>query len=195
MRVVCLISGSGSNLQALIDAKEQNALGSAELVAVISNVPDAQGLERATRASIPTEVLSHRDFADRDRFDLALRERIDAYQPDLVVLAGFMRILSAHFVEAYSDRLINIHPSLLPKYKGLNTHQRALDAGDQVAGATVHWVTETLDSGGIIRQVDVPILPEDTADTLKSRVLAAEHALYVSVVRDISLGVVTQCEA
>ena len=195
MRVVCLISGSGSNLQALIDAKEQNALGSAELVAVISNVPDAQGLERATRASIPTEVLSHRDFADRDRFDLALRERIDAYQPDLVVLAGFMRILSAHFVEAYSDRLINIHPSLLPKYKGLNTHQRALDAGDQVAGATVHWVTETLDSGGIIRQVDVPILSEDTADTLKSRVLAAEHALYVSVVRDISLGVVTPCEA
>lgn len=191
MRVVCLISGSGTNLQALIDAKARGELGVADLVAVISNVAGAGGLDYALDANIPTEVLSHRDFADRLEFDRALMQRIDHYQPQLVVLAGFMRILSNEFVAAYRHRLINIHPSLLPKYKGLDTHQRAIDSGDTVAGASVHWVTEALDSGAIIRQTEVPIVPGDTAETLKARVLDAEHVLYPAVVRDISLGVVT----
>jgi len=189
MRVVCLISGDGSNLQALIDAQAENALGAAKLVAVLSNRADAHGLLRAQTAGIVTEVVPHQDFASRNDFDQALSGRIESYQPDLVVLAGFMRILSAEFVATYHERLINIHPSLLPKYKGLNTHQRAIDAGDSIAGATVHWVTDALDSGGIIRQTEVPILPDDTADTLKARVLAAEHALYPAVIRDLSLGV------
>lgn len=191
MRVVCLISGSGTNLQALIDAKARGELGVADLVAVISNVAGAGGLDYALDANIPTEVLSHRDFADRLEFDRALMQRIDHYQPQLVVLAGFMRILSNEFVAAYRNRLINIHPSLLPKHKGLDTHQRAIDSGDTVAGASVHWVTEALDSGAIIRQTEVPIVPGDTAETLKARVLDAEHVLYPAVVRDISLGVVT----
>ncbi len=191
MRVVCLISGSGTNLQALIDAKARGELGVADLVAVISNVAGAGGLDYALDANIPTEILSHRDFADRLEFDRALMQRIDHYQPQLVVLAGFMRILSNEFVAAYRHRLINIHPSLLPKYKGLDTHQRAIDSGDTVAGASVHWVTEALDSGAIIRQTEVPIVPGDTAETLKARVLDAEHVLYPAVVRDISLGVVT----
>lgn len=191
MRVVCLISGGGTNLQALIDAQARGDLGTAELVAVLSNVADAGGLAHAQRAGIPIEVVSHRAFADRLDFDRALMQRIDPHRPDLVVLAGFMRILSTEFVAAYRNRLINIHPSLLPKYKGLNTHQRALDAGDTLAGASVHWVTEALDGGGIIRQAEVPILPEDTADTLKARVLAAEHVLYPTVIRDLSLGMVT----
>lgn len=191
MRVVCLISGSGTNLQALIDAQARGDLGTAELVAVISNVAGAGGLDYALDANIPTEVLSHRDFTDRLEFDRALMQRIDYHRPQLVVLAGFMRILSDEFVAAYRNRLINIHPSLLPKYKGLDTHQRAIDAGDTVAGASVHWVTEALDSGAIIRQTEVPILPGDTAETLKARVLDAEHILYPAVVRDISLGVVT----
>jgi phosphoribosylglycinamide formyltransferase 1 len=191
MRVVCLISGSGTNLQALIGAKARGELGVADLVAVISNVAGAGGLDYALDANIPAEVLSHRDFADRLEFDRALMQRIDHYQPQLVVLAGFMRILSDEFVAAYRHRLINIHPSLLPKYKGLDTHQRAIDAGETVAGASVHWVTEALDSGAIIRQTEVPIAPGDTAETLKARVLDAEHVLYPAVVRDISLGVVT----
>lgn len=190
MRVVCLISGGGTNLQSLIDWERQGLLGTATLVGVVSNQADAFGLVRAQESGIPTQVLSHRNFADRDSFDLALIETIDRFEPDLVVLAGFMRILSAGFVRHYQDRLINVHPSLLPKYKGLDTHKRALEAGDTVAGATVHWVTEALDSGAIIRQVEVPILAEDTEEDLKARVLTAEHTLYPSVVRDLSLGVI-----
>ena len=191
MRVVCLISGGGTNLQALIDWQTKGLLGDAMIIGVISNVASAYGLERAKRASIPTSVLSHRDYADRLLFDQALRSLIDGYDPDLVVLAGFMRILTAEFVTHYHRRLINIHPSLLPKYKGLDTHRRALDAGDTVAGATVHWVTEALDAGDIIQQVKVPIVADDSEERLKARVLEAEHTLYPSVIRDLSLGVIS----
>ena len=191
MRVVCLISGGGTNLQALIDWQTKGLLGDAMIVGVISNVASAYGLERAKRASIPTSVLSHRDYADRLLFDQALQSLIDRYDPDLVVLAGFMRILTAEFVTHYHRRLINIHPSLLPKYKGLDTHRRALDAGDTVAGATVHWVTEALDAGDIIQQVEVPIVADDSEERLKARVLEAEHTLYPSVIRDLSLGVIS----
>ena len=191
MRVVCLISGGGTNLQALIDWQTKGLLGDAMIVGVISNVASAYGLERAKRASIPTSVLSHRDYADRLLFDQALRSLIDGCDPDLVVLAGFMRILTAEFVTHYHRRLINIHPSLLPKYKGLDTHRRALDAGDTVAGATVHWVTEALDAGDIIQQVEVPIVANDSEERLKARVLEAEHTLYPSVIRDLSLGVIS----
>ena len=191
MRVVCLISGGGTNLQALIDWQTKGLLGDAMIVGVISNVASAYGLERAKRASIPTSVLSHRDYADRLLFDQALRSLIDGYDPDLVVLAGFMRILTAEFVTHYHRRLINIHPSLLPKYKGLDTHRRALDAGDTVAGATVHWVTEALDAGDIIQQVEVPVVADDSEERLKARVLEAEHRLYPSVIRDLSLGVIS----
>ncbi len=191
MRVVCLISGGGTNLQALIDWQTKGLLGDAMIVGVISNVASAYGLERAKRASIPTSVLSHHDYADRLLFDQALRSLIDGYDPDLVVLAGFMRILTAEFVTHYHRRLINIHPSLLPKYKGLGTHRRALDAGDTVAGATVHWVTEALDAGDIIQQVKVPIVADDSEERLKARVLEAEHTLYPSVIRDLSLGVIS----
>ena len=191
MRVVCLISGEGTNLQALIDWQTKGLLGDAMIVGVISNVASAYGLERAKRASIPTSVLSHRDYADRLLFDQALRSLIDGYDPDLVVLAGFMRILTAEFVTHYHRRLINIHPSLLPKYKGLDTHRRALDAGDTVAGATVHWVTEALDAGDIIQQVEVLVVADDSEERLKARVLEAEHTLYPSVIRDLSLGVIS----
>jgi len=191
MRVVCLISGEGTNLQALIDWQTKGLLGDAIIVGVISNVASAYGLERAKRASIPTSVLSHRDYADRSLFDQALQSLIDGYEPDLVVLAGFMRILTAEFVTHYHRRLINIHPSLLPKYKGLDTHRRALDAGDTVAGATVHWVTEALDAGDIIQQVEVLVVADDSEELLKARVLEAEHTLYPSVIRDLSLGVIS----
>ncbi|MDA8631598.1 phosphoribosylglycinamide formyltransferase [Litoricolaceae bacterium] len=191
MRVVCLISGGGTNLQALIDWQTKGLLGDAMIVGVISNVASAYGLERAKRASIPTSVLSHHDYADRLLFDQALQSLIDGYDPDLVVLAGFMRILTVEFVTHYHRRLINIHPALLPKYKGLDTHRRALDAGDTVAGATVHWVTEALDAGDIIQQVEVPIVADDSEERLKARVLEAEHTLYPSVIRDLSLGVIS----
>lgn len=190
MRVVCLISGGGSNLQALIDWQTKALLGDAEIVGVVSNKADAFGLERAKKAGISVSSLSHHDYPDRLAFDQALMKVIDDYQPDLVVLAGFMRILTSDFVNHYADRLINVHPSLLPKYKGLHTHRRAIEAGDATAGATVHWVTEELDSGGIIRQIEVPIYADDSEESLKQRVLEAEHTLYPSVIRDLSLGVI-----
>ena len=190
MRVVCLISGDGSNLQALIDWQITGLLGDAEIVGVVSNKAQAFGLERAKRANIATTVLSHERYPDRYQFDRALTSVIDNYEADLIVLAGFMRILTAQFVNHYANRLINVHPSLLPKYKGLNTHRRAIEAGDSTAGATVHWVTEELDSGGIIRQVKVPIYAQDSEESLRQRVLEAEHRLYPAVIRDLSLGVV-----
>ena len=191
MRVVCLISGDGSNLQALIDWQIKRLLGDAEIVGVVSNKAQAFGLERAKRANIATTVLSHERYPDRYQFDRALMSVIDNYEADLIVLAGFMRILTPQFVNHYLSRLVNIHPSLLPKYKGLNTHRRAIEAGDSTAGATVHWVTEELDSGGIIRQVEVPIYAHDSEESLRQRVLEAEHGLYPAVIRDLSLGVVT----
>lgn len=190
MRVVCLISGDGSNLQALIDWQIKGLLGDAEIVGVVSNKAQAFGLERAKRANIATTVLSHERYPDRCQFDRALISVIDKYEADLIVLAGFMRILTAQFVNHYANRLVNVHPSLLPKYKGLNTHRRAIEAGDSAAGATVHWVTEELDSGGIIRQAEVPIYAHDSEESLRQRVLEAEHSLYPAVIRDLSLGVV-----
>jgi phosphoribosylglycinamide formyltransferase-1 len=186
-RLVVLISGGGSNLQAFIDAAADPAYP-CEVVAVISNRAGVFGLERAARAGIPAEVLDHTAFASRDAFDTALADRIDAYAPDLVILAGFMRILTPGFVARYDGRLLNIHPSLLPKYPGLHTHQRAIDAGDAEAGATVHLVTEELDGGPVILQARVPVLPGDTADTLAARVLAEEHRIYPEAARLVTLG-------
>lgn len=182
-RIVVLISGHGSNLQALIDAERRNELGGGHIVAVISNRAEAFGLERARKAGIPTEVLSHKDFPERADFDAALMARIDAHRPDLVVLAGFMRILTSAFVHHYAGRLINIHPSLLPKYPGMNTHARAIEAGEAEHGATVHFVTEGVDEGPIILQGRVPILPDDTPETLQQRVHAIEHQIYPKAVR------------
>jgi len=182
-RIVVLISGHGSNLQALIDAQQRNELGGGQIVAVISNRAEAYGLKRAQQANIPAEHLSHRDFTEREAFDAALMTRIDAYAPDLVVLAGFMRILTPAFVRHFAGKMVNIHPSLLPKYPGLHTHARALEAGDSEHGATVHFVTENVDEGPIILQSRVPVLADDTADTLQQRVHEIEHQLYPRAVR------------
>jgi phosphoribosylglycinamide formyltransferase-1 len=180
--VVVLVSGSGSNLQALIDTR--NAADPAvDIRAVISNIPDAFGLERAARAGIPGIVVNHRDYPDRESFDAELIRQIDALQPELVILAGFMRILTKGFVEHYAGRLINIHPSLLPRYPGLNTHARAIENGDSEAGATVHFVTPEVDGGPIIIQARVAIEEKDTADTLAARVLQQEHVIYPCAVR------------
>ncbi|MCY4044531.1 MAG: phosphoribosylglycinamide formyltransferase [Cellvibrionales bacterium] len=176
-KLVILISGSGSNLQSFIDQCASGDLD-AEIVCVISNKANAYGLERAQAAGIPTVTLSHNDFASREAYDSALAKQIEPYQPDLIVLAGFMRILTPAFVQQYLGRLINIHPSLLPKYPGLNTHQRAIDAGEKEAGATVHFVTEELDGGPIIAQASVPILEGDTAQTLAKRILVEEHKVF-----------------
>lgn len=176
-RTVILISGSGSNLQSFIDARSNGALP-AEICAVISNRPDAGGLQRARDAGISAEALDHRSFDSRDAFDDALMRAINGYKPDLVILAGFMRILGAEFVRHFRGRLINIHPSLLPKYPGLHTHQRAIDAGDNEAGATVHFVTEELDGGPPILQAKVPVLADDTPELLARRVLEQEHRIY-----------------
>jgi len=188
MRIVCLLSGSGTNLGALIEAQQRRQLGNAKLVGVFSNVLDAHGVQRARAANIATEALSHRVFSTREDFDRAVIQRVSPWQPDLIVLAGFMRIMSPVFVAHYHGRLINIHPSLLPKYRGLDTHRRALEAGDTEAGATVHWVTEELDGGDIIDQIRVPIEPNDTVDRLRERVLQAEHVLYPRVIRALSLS-------
>jgi phosphoribosylglycinamide formyltransferase-1 len=186
-RIVILISGSGSNLQAFIDAAANGDLP-AEISCVISNRADAFGLERAQQAHIPTAVLDHKLFASREAFDAALQTLIDSYQPDLLILAGFMRILTADFVRHFHGRLLNIHPSLLPKYPGLHTHQRALDAGDSDAGATVHFVTEELDGGPAIVQVRAPIIAGDTATTLAQRILQHEHAIYPLAARWFAEG-------
>lgn len=162
----------------------QDTLG-ARLTCVISNRPDAQGLALAAEYGIATQVIDHKQFSSRDAFDAALQTAIDSYQPALVVLAGFMRILTPGFVAHYAGRLVNIHPSLLPAFTGLNTHQRAIDAGCKVAGATVHWVTSELDHGKVVAQAVVPVLPGDTAETLAARVLSQEHLLYPQAVRSL----------
>lgn len=180
--LVVLISGSGSNLQALIDAIAEGTLD-AEIRCVISNRGDAYGLQRARQAGIATRVLNHREFASREAFDAALIQEIDRFEPDLVVLAGFMRILTADFVRHYLGRLLNIHPSLLPKYPGLDTHQRALAAGDLEHGVTVHFVTEELDGGPNVLQAIVSVQPGDSADQLRDRVLYQEHFIYPEAIR------------
>ncbi|KAA0695885.1 phosphoribosylglycinamide formyltransferase [Halopseudomonas laoshanensis] len=176
-RIVVLISGSGTNLQALIDELAGKTT-SGQIVAAISNRPDVGGLERAARAGIATAVVNHQDFSDRDSFDAALIACIDSYQPDLVVLAGFMRILTPAFVTHFHGRLLNIHPSLLPKHKGLHTHQRALEAGDSEHGTTVHFVTAELDGGPVVIQASIPVLSEDTVASLAARVQQEEHLIY-----------------
>ncbi len=180
--IVVLISGSGSNLQAMIDQfRGDQAPG--EIKAVISNRPDAYGLERAAKAGIAAEVLDHKQYEDRAGFDRALMALIDSYQPQLVVLAGFMRILTPAFVEHYAGRMLNIHPSLLPAYRGLNTHQRALQDEVREHGASVHFVTSELDGGPVIIQAKVPVLNGDDPQALAARVLEKEHIIYPLVVR------------
>ncbi|OJX32489.1 MAG: phosphoribosylglycinamide formyltransferase [Burkholderiales bacterium 68-12] len=186
--IVILISGGGSNMAAIVRAAEQQhwseRLG-ARVAAVVSNKADAQGLVFARAHGIATEVLAHQGFASREAFDAALQQVIDRYDPAVVVLAGFMRILSPGFVAHYAGRLLNIHPSLLPAFTGLDTHQRALDAGCRFAGCTVHQVTAELDVGPILEQAVVPVLPGDTAATLAARVLTQEHVIYPRAVANL----------
>jgi phosphoribosylglycinamide formyltransferase-1 len=187
LAVVVLISGNGSNLQTLIDGQRRGELP-IDLRAVISNRADAYGLERARAADITTETLSHRGYAERADYDRALQARIDRHAPDLVVLAGFMRILTPEFVAHHHGRLINIHPSLLPAFRGLHTHQRAIDAGVAEHGCSVHYVIPELDAGPVIVQAAVPVRADDTADTLAARVQAQEHRIYPLAVRWIAQG-------
>jgi len=176
-KTAVLISGSGSNLQAFIDKAAQGEID-LDLKVVFSNKPDAFGLTRAEAAGIATECLEHRNYADREAFDCAVAGVLDAYQPDLIVLAGFMRILSPWFVQHYEGRILNIHPALLPAYPGLDTHQRVLDAGEEWHGSTVHFVTEELDGGPRILQGRLAVNPDETADELCARVQALEHQIY-----------------
>ena len=185
LKLAVLISGRGSNLQAVIDAAATAAFP-AEIVRVISNEPDAGGLERAAAASSPTAVVPHRDYPDREYFESSLSVDIRSSGAELVVLAGFMRLLTTTFVEEWKDRLINIHPSLLPAFKGLHTHERALKAGVRYTGCTVHYVRPEMDEGPIIVQAAVPVLPGDDADTLAARVLEQEHVIYPLAVRLIA---------
>lgn len=180
--IVILISGRGSNMEAVVRALEAEGWP-ARVAAVISNKPEAKGLAFAQARGIPTAVVANKEFASRAEFDAALQETIDRFAPDLVVLAGFMRILTAPFVEHYAGRMLNIHPSLLPLFPGLGTHQGAIDAGEKEHGATVHFVTAELDHGPIVAQARVPVLPDDTEDTLSARVLVEEHKLYPAAVR------------
>lgn len=177
-RIVVLASGNGSNLQAILDACTQDI----QVVGVLSNKASAYCLIRAQQHNIPTVLIEHSRYPEREHFDAAMREVIDAWQPDLVVLAGFMRILTPAFVAHYANRLINIHPSLLPKYKGLHTHQRALDAGDHEHGCSVHLVNAELDGGPVLAQMVVPVLPSDSTELLAQRVHRAEHQIYPEVI-------------
>ncbi|MFZ6680888.1 phosphoribosylglycinamide formyltransferase [Undibacterium sp. Tian12W] len=176
-KIVILISGRGSNMQAIVEAAAKQQWP-AQIAAVISNRADAGGLEYAANRGIPTAVVVSKQFATREAFDAALQAKIDEFTPDLVVLAGFMRILTAGFVEHYAGRMLNIHPSLLPSFVGLATHQQAIDAGVKVHGVTVHFVTAELDHGPIVAQAVVPVLDDDNEDSLSHRVLEQEHQIY-----------------
>ena len=185
--IVILISGRGSNMEAMIAARDAGQLP-VNIAAVIANRPDAKGLETAAAAGIATRCLDHKAFAGREAFDTALAACIDEFAPDLVVLAGFMRILTPDFVRHYEGRLLNIHPSLLPAFPGLHTHQRALDEGVRVHGCTVHFVTAELDHGPVVIQAAVPVLDDDTEDTLSARILRQEHRIYPQAVRWFAEG-------
>jgi phosphoribosylglycinamide formyltransferase-1 len=193
MNVVVLISGGGTNLQALIDGQLDQTLP-IRIQSVISNKADAYGLERAKQAGINTDVLDHKAFESREAFDQAMIKIIDQYQPELVVLAGFMRILTPEFTRHYLGKMINIHPSLLPKYQGLHTHKRAIEAGDDIHGCSVHFVTEELDGGPVAMQAIVPIKPEDTPETLAARVLTQEHIIFPETVKLFAEGRLTMGE-
>ena len=188
--IVILISGRGSNMLALLDAVASGELP-VRVAGVIANRPQAEGIQLAAARGIPTAIVDHRQFTDRDAFDMALADRIDAFAPDLVVLAGFMRILTDVFVTRFTGRLINIHPSLLPAYPGLHTHRRALEDGVRVHGCTVHFVTPALDHGPIIIQAAVPVLDGDDEAILAQRVLAEEHRVYTLAVRWFAEGRLT----
>lgn len=190
MKVVVLVSGGGSNLQALIDGQQDGSLP-IDIAAVISNRPDVKGLDRARDAGICAKLLDHKNFDSRDNFDAALMDTIDSFDAELIVLAGFMRILTPEFTEHYLGRMLNIHPSLLPKYQGLHTHQRALDAGDSEHGVSVHFVTAELDGGPIAVQAKVAVLPSDDATTLASRVQVQEHVIYPLAVKWFAEGRLT----
>ena len=187
LKTAVLISGRGSNLQALIEANERPGF-EAEIVTVLSNRPEAHGLVRAKQAGIPTTLIDHHDYADRAQFDEALHHALMEAGAELVCLAGFMRILGAPFVERWPDKVINIHPSLLPAFQGLDVHERVLEAGVRVTGCTVHFVVPELDSGPIIVQAAVPVHPDDTPERLEVRVLEAEHQCYPLAVRLIAQG-------
>lgn len=187
LKVGVLISGRGSNLQALIDACEQPDFP-AQIVAVVSNKADAYGLARARKAGIPTAVVAHQSYPDRERFDEAVHKTLLAMGVEFVCLAGFMRILCAGFVEAWQGRIINIHPSLLPAFKGANSHRDALEMGVKLHGCTVHFVVPEMDSGPIIGQAAVPVLDDDTEETLAARVLEHEHVIYPQALRAIAEG-------
>ncbi len=186
-RVAILLSGGGSNMVALLDSMTGDHPARPALV--LSNRADAGGLQKAAARGVPTEVVDHRPFgADRASFEDALHARILDYRPDIICLAGFMRVLTEGFVARWQGRMINIHPSLLPKYRGLDTHARAMDAGDTEAGCTVHEVTAALDDGPVLGQARVPVEPDDTPETLAARVLAMEHRLYPAVLRRFAAG-------
>lgn len=187
-KVAVLISGSGSNLQALIDACAAPDFP-AHIALVLSNKEDAYGLTRARSAGLKTKTISHKDFDSREAFDSAIDNILVAHEVEIICLAGFMRVLTPGFVQKWSGRMINIHPSLLPKYKGLHTHQRAIEAGDSEAGCTVHWVVPEVDGGEIIAQARVPILAGDTPETLASRVLEEEHKVYPAALRKIAQAI------
>lgn len=179
--IVVLISGNGSNLQAIIDSVKSGAI-KGQISAVISNRPSAFGLERAEKAGIPAITVDHTEFSSRTDFEQALSQTIDQYQPDVLVLAGFMRILSSEFVQHYLGKMLNIHPSLLPKYPGLNTHRRVLENGDKEHGTSVHFVTAELDGGPIIAQRSIHVTADDTEETLQQQIQQQEHKLYPEVV-------------
>lgn len=183
-QIVILISGRGSNMQAIVEAR----IAGAQIAAVISNRPDAAGLAWAKAQGIATRALDHKQYASREDFDAAMQAAIDAFQPDLVVLAGFMRILTPAFTRHYAGRMLNIHPSLLPAFPGLHTHQRAIEAGCKLAGCTVHFVTAELDHGPIAAQAAVPVLDSDTPESLAARVVQEEHRIYPAVVAAFVAG-------
>jgi phosphoribosylglycinamide formyltransferase-1 len=190
LRVTVLISGSGTNLQSLIDAVDLGRLD-VELVHVISNRAEARGLQRASQAGIPSSILPHGNFASRDEFDSALALLMAAHSPGLIVLAGFMRILGPAVIQEFSGKMINLHPSLLPLYRGTDTYQRAILAGDREHGASIHFVTGELDGGPVISQVRIPVEPGDTPEQLATRLSPREHALMVSTVELFSQGLIT----
>ncbi|MCU7938451.1 MAG: phosphoribosylglycinamide formyltransferase [gamma proteobacterium symbiont of Bathyaustriella thionipta] len=187
LAIVVLISGGGSNLQSIIDGIADKTLN-ARLCAVISNKAEAYGIERAKKANIPTEIIDHKHYDSRESFDAELTQCIEKYQPQLIVLAGFMRILTDDFVNHFYGKMINIHPSLLPKYRGIHTHKRALEAGDDIHGLSIHYVSAELDGGPIILQKSVPVLEHDSEASLAQRVLEQEHIAYPQVIQWIAEG-------
>jgi phosphoribosylglycinamide formyltransferase-1 len=186
-RLVVMISGNGSNLQAMLDACGRGELA-VEIGGVISDMPDAYGLQRARQAGVPTTVVARKDYPDRERFDRQISQSIDTYGADVVALAGFMRILGTELVERFRGRMLNIHPSLLPRYRGLHTHRRALENRDTLHGASVHYVTSELDGGPVIVQAEVTVLPDDDEASLSARVQQREHIIYPRVIKWISEG-------